>query len=109
MLPKLALILLALSLSACGPSRSAWVDSTNNLVGQPIPDLENSPCDVRCRLMLWSPNNHEHRYQRVVEGDGNRYYFNWLFDCNYSVYTTTDGVIRSWRFETLRPESCYVF
>ncbi|AHZ68979.1 hypothetical protein OU5_1900 [Pseudomonas mandelii JR-1] len=45
----------------------------------------------------------------MVEGDGNRYYFNWLFDCSYSVYTPADGVIRSWRFETSRPESCYVF
>ena len=99
-----------LSLVGCAPSHRQWVDGLNMFIGTRFESNIYEGCETGCGNSYWSPVNSDKKVDKIIgEGGGKRYYITWVAGCSYSLYVSADGVVRSWRYETKYPGSCYVF
>ena len=96
-------------------SHSAWVDMIDGYVGTPF-DYHLDPPVGRPGLSgsFWSDGNYRPEgriYKKMVsEGAGKRYLIPWsVSSCTYSVYVDSEGIIRSWRYESEDRSSCVVW
>jgi hypothetical protein len=103
------LILLLFFTAGCAPSTSMWRESMDGIVGDNIDIYLTEACGGWC-ISLWGPVNRNRTVDKIVdEGSDKRYYLSWNERCKYSVLISPSHTVISWRYETTRTKSCYVF
>lgn len=103
------LLIFSVFIYGCGPSHFYWVERMNGFVNKDFNSGLDS-CVTNCGSSYWAPVNNDRSFYKIdSEGEGKRYYIKWNSHCFYSIYVSSDGLIKSWRYESESKASCYVY
>lgn len=95
-------------LSGC-LSYDAWEKSRDTLVGMKFDPEASLVGKERIYFVRGVSSRRSVDYSRIESG-GVRYYITYTVPfCRYSILVSPDGIIRSWRRESLDRKSCYVY
>lgn len=99
---------LFLGLSGC-LSYDAWEKSRDTLIGMKF-DPKTSLVGKERVYFVRGVNSRRSIDYSKVESGGIRYYITYTVPfCQYSIFVSSDGIIRSWRRESVDRKSCYVY